>query len=714
MYNYQAQSMSNTKKFRTRQAPSPTGYLHIGTARIVLFTKLIAKINDGVYYLRLDDTDRNRLQPEAVIPLLKTLSSIGLSPDEGITLEEFGEKDEFYGIYQKGEYGPYMQSQRNELYYKHAQNMLDKKLAYWNYLTEQDKQELQELKNLNKRPINYYKINSEKFGEEIYVDVQTGLKDPRKPALMYKIQRDQKVKCYDELLGENEFDLSLEEDLVILKSDSYPTYHLAHLIDDRLMETSLVIRGSQDWYASFARHTTMFMDYYGEVPKYLHVPVILGETGNKKMSKRDGNTNMQDYLNKGYLPEALINYLVFLGWNPGTEKEIYLDQADFDLSDKPLSNTNETRLNTLINNLAADFSIEKISRSPARFNQEKLNWFNRQYIQMMSLEEFTFRAFDLKLQQKMIDQSLRVGDYVYLIDVEKQKVFMNHTLNNPDHVTGDGQFYPIGGGREEGETGIENLIRETDEETYGKIKIDPSKLIKIADFSLAAKEPYEYLGKTWTGKEMHIYFYPISTEDLDEYTLEDNGSWIFKWHNISEVIQTNDFVTYPIWREFCKQHNLPCFEPTEQIKTQYLAWNLDKNRITVLSEFGWESGCILNWQKPLADDLKWKKITTEESLQNLSDILPVVVELSKELSQERLELKNSIFEPNLNEKFLNLATTFETKIKLWLQENQKDTGSYLWPLRVSLSGKLKSPSPFEILAILDTEEVEHRIKSCIK
>jgi nondiscriminating glutamyl-tRNA synthetase len=314
--------------FRTRQAPSPTGYLHIGTARTVLFTKLFAMINNGIWYLRLEDTDRNRLQSEAVKTLLGALGQIGLRADEGISLEaESGNKsqsDDFYGIYQQGEFGPYIQSQRLSIYHEHAQKLIDQNLAYWSYLTPEDKQELQEIKQITKHPINYSKVCSEKFSsEDLKKSVLEALQDERKPVLMYRLQRDQKIVCKDELLGESEFDLKLEEDFGILKSDGYPTYHLAHLVDDHLMQTSMVLR-AQEWFPSFPRHQTMFLDYWKTMPQYCHVPFILGENGNKKMSKRDGNVNTQDYLDKGYLPEALINYLAFLGWNPGTEKELYL------------------------------------------------------------------------------------------------------------------------------------------------------------------------------------------------------------------------------------------------------------------------------------------------------------------------------------------------------------------------------------------------------
>lgn len=315
--------------FRTRQAPSPTGYLHIGTARTVLFTKLYAQINEGLWYLRLEDTDQNRLQKDSVKVLLGAMDSIGLKADEGVSLEDNSnnQPDDFYGVYQNGEFGPYIQSHRLAIYHEHAQKLIDMNLAYWSYLTPEDKQELQEIKQVIKRPINYYKVCFEKFGNKITTSIEQGLQDPLKPVLMYKLQRDQKITCHDELLGDSTFDLSLEEDFGILKSDGFPTYHLAHLIDDHIMKTTCVIR-SQEWFPSFPKHQTMFQDYWQSVPQYLHLPFILAENGNKKMSKRDGNVNLQEYLDKGYMPEAIINYLAFLGWNPGTDKELYLNQSE--------------------------------------------------------------------------------------------------------------------------------------------------------------------------------------------------------------------------------------------------------------------------------------------------------------------------------------------------------------------------------------------------
>jgi glutamyl-tRNA synthetase len=712
--------MSSTQ-FRTRQAPSPTGYLHLGTARTILFTKLLSVVNSGSWFLRLEDTDRNRLNSGAVVPLLSALQALGLDPDEGVTLDQKGQKDEFYGIYQKGEFGPYIQSERLPIYHKHTQNLIDQKLAYWVYLSEEERNELQEIKKIDKKPINYFLRNLEKVGEtEIYKSVEEGLKDSRKPVLRYRLQRKEVIQCYDQLLGKSSFDLSLEEDFTILKSDGFPTYHLAHLVDDFLMKTTLVIR-AQEWFSSLPKHVVMFQDYWGKqgevemeslngknVPDYLHLPFVLGETGNKKMSKRDGNVNMQDYLDRGYLPEALVNYLAFLGWNPGTEKELYLEKSDFQTLDQ------KARLQKLISNLAGDFSLSKLSKSAARFSTQKLDWFNREYLKMMTLEEFSLQANQNRLQNSpsinldKTSKRFRVGDYAFLADLETQKVF---TCTDPELRSFGGNYYLVGGGRETGQSEIENLHREIEEETEGRVKLDDQKIIKIASFKILKE--FDYPGEgLYDGKEIHMYFYPLKEAELRPFLLQDNGDHETSWVKIQDFVVDHDYFKFPLWKNFCEQNNLPLFEISFKIKQQYLAWFLDKNRIAVLSELGLESDCILDYTKPNGEEIKWKKSSVEESLENLKEIAEVVLNLysDTEIAAAQKALYDDIFSENLEKNFNNLASLWEAKIKAWLTEYSKKTGDYLWPLRVTLSGKQKSPSPFELLSILDKEVVEKRLR----
>lgn len=545
-------------KFRTRQAPSPTGYIHIGTARTVLFTDLIARYNKGQWYIRLEDTDRARLVPDAAVSMLSSLERVGLNADEGITLKEVGQKDNFYGVYQQGKYKPYIQSERLAIYHEHAQKLIDKGWAYWSLVSEAEKQDLLAVKQASKKPINYH-LFAEKNTSETFMkmSVLEGLEHPDKPALRYKLQRESSVLCNDILLGETEFNLALEEDFVILKNDGFPTYHLAHLVDDNLMDTTLVIR-SQEWYPSLAKHTQMFIDYWGEVPQYLHLPFILGETGTKKLSKRDMNVDLKYYLDQGNLPEAVINYLAFLGWNPGTEQELFLTQ------DEVLDYKGQERIELLQRNLSEDFSYDKLSKSPSRFSLEKLSWFNREYIKMLPLNEFVSRALELKV-----------------------------------------------------------------------IERDPSQM------------------KNW---------------------------------------------------EF----------------TSYL---LDQNRAQNLLGLGDESDCVIMYNQPSDDVLTWKKLTINETKTCLKDIWEQVIlpfyssDAAQSILSEQKQLwekaKNGTDPRQVNELFQHVTTVFELVLKDWLSTYQKDVGSYLWPLRVALSGKERSPSPFELLAILPFEEVQSRINSLI-
>ena len=551
--------------FRTRQAPSPTGYLHFGTARTMLFTQLIAKKNLGTWFLRIEDTDRLRLQPDAVGSLLGSMDQLGLVPDEGVNNLQKGTQDDFYNIYQDGEYGPYIQSERLEYYHKYAQLLIDKKLCYWSYITPQDKEELVTIKQITKKPINYFQANIQKLNDKpltestaelndevsakLFQSIEVGLKDVLKPDLKFKMLKDQILHTEDVLLGKSSFNLALEEDFTCIKGDGYPTYHLAHPVDDTLMKTSLIIR-SQEWTSSLPKHVELFNALDFVLPDYMHIPFILGETGNKKMSKRDGNVNIEEYLKKGYMPEAVINYLAFLGWNPGTEKEIYLSNEDFEIdSNDSVELQINSRMKKLLNNILLDFDQTKIQKSPARFSIEKLNWYNKEYIKMLTPYEFSYRNAAL------------------------------------------------------------------------------------------------------TGVKM-----------------------------------------------------------TEDIK-RILAHILDTTRVTLLSEATLESDTVNNYTLEDQSIIAWKKITLEDSIANLKEITPVIESIINKYSTQKSHLLTILNKVNIYQEYSDLQKSIETDIKQWLNDNNKDVGSYLWPLRVILSGQAKSPSPFELLAIINNDEIIKRLKS---
>ncbi len=372
---------------------------------------------------------------------------------------------------------------------------------------------------------------------------------------------------------------------------------------------------------------------------------------------------------------------------------------------KPIETKVQNRLQTLINNLASDFSLDKLSKSPARFNTEKLNWYNREYIKMLSLEEFCLRGLKLISSKKYPDMNLRKGVYVYLVDIEKQKILTNNELTKYGQ---DGQHYMLGGGIDGDESPTQTLGREIYEESNGKIIINQSIAKYIATANIVAT-PYNRDQIDYHGKEMLFYFYLFDCSQFDILNSVDSfGKYTFYWYDISRVIETNTHLAYPIWKEFCDVNDILCFEPNEKIKTQYMAWSLDKTRITTLSEFGLESDCILKYKSPQKELVKWKKITLEDSICNLKEVLPILKRTYNILESQRKTLLNT----KINDLPIGLETQtklWENRLKTWINDNNKDAGSYFWPLRTSLSGKTKSPSPFEILAILSWEEIERRI-----
>jgi glutamyl-tRNA synthetase len=359
---------------RVRFAPSPTGYLHIGGARTALYNWLFARHCGGKFILRIEDTDRNRYVPDALTDIMASLRWLGLDWDEG---PEVG-----------GDYGSYSQSERLDLYQKYAQQLVDEGKAYRCYCTSERLEQLRKSQEAGKQDVGYDRFCLNLSEAERREKEAAGLKS----VIRFKIPREGHTMVKDLLRGELHFDNSTLDDLVLLKSDGYPTYHLANIIDDHLMKISHVMRG-EEWIPSTPRHILLYQAFGWEPPLYAHLPLFMAPGGGK-LSKRHGATSVREYREKGYLPEALNNFLLLLGWNPGTDQEMFsLQEA------------------------AETFTIERVNASPVALSFEKLDWFNGVYIRSLSTEDLANRCLPYLQQAGLLPDPCPDERYQYLLQI---------------------------------------------------------------------------------------------------------------------------------------------------------------------------------------------------------------------------------------------------------------------------------------------------------
>ncbi|MEN6372917.1 MAG: glutamate--tRNA ligase [Armatimonadota bacterium] len=333
-------------KVRVRFAPSPTGSPHIGNIRTAVFDWLFARHEGGTFVLRIEDTDRTRLVPGALEEIMHDLKWAGLQWDEG---PDIG-----------GPYGPYTQSERLENYQKYAQQLIDQGLAYKCYCTSERLAEMRKQQEAEKRPTGYDRRCRNLSSEE-----RAKLDAEGTPFVVRFAMPESGTTAFKDLVrGEVTFDNSLQDDFVMLKSDGFPTYHFASVVDDHLMQITHVLRG-EEWISSAPKHVQLYKALGWEQPVWVHPPLILG-SDRSKLSKRHGSVNFSTYIEEGYLPEAMINYLALLGWSPAEDRDLY----DID-------------------ELAEKFTLEGIINHPAIFDAQKLLWMNGQYIRKKSVEELT-------------------------------------------------------------------------------------------------------------------------------------------------------------------------------------------------------------------------------------------------------------------------------------------------------------------------------------
>ena len=360
---------------RVRFAPSPTGALHIGGVRTALFNYLLAKKLGGTFILRIEDTDQTRFVEGAENYIIESLKWCGIAPTEGIG---FGD----------GIYAPYRQSERKDIYKKYTQQLLDSGKAYYAFDTSIELEAMRErLKQNSHQAYSVHTRLSMRNSLSIPKDEVAALIENNTPyVIRFKVEPDKNVIINDLIRGAVQVKSDEVDDKVLMKSDGMPTYHLAHLVDDYLMRITHVIRG-EEWLPSAALHVLLYeaLGWKNETPQFAHLPLILRPDGKGKLSKRDGqkfgfpvfalgwkgetaDTSFEGFREFGFEPEAVINFLALLGWNPGTEQEIF-------------------SLEELVNL----FSIEKVQKAGARFDFDKAKWFNQQYILRMETQKIVDR-----------------------------------------------------------------------------------------------------------------------------------------------------------------------------------------------------------------------------------------------------------------------------------------------------------------------------------
>ena len=332
-------------KVRTRYAPSPTGYMHIGNLRTAIFEYLLAKKYNGDFILRIEDTDQEREVEGAIDFIYNTLDLCGFKIDEGPNNEK--------------EYGPYIQSERKDIYKEYALKLVEMGKAYYCFCSEEELTKMREKAEMRKKPFVYdgrcSRLSKEKIAENIKNNVPYVIRQ--------KMPKEGVTIVEDLIYGKVKIDNSILDDQILLKSDGFPTYNFANVIDDHLMEITHVIRG-KEYLDQTAKYNLLYDAFGWEKPTYIHVAMVLGEDGNK-LSKRNGDASFMDLYNEGYLPEAIVNYLSLLGWSPETNQEVFSMEE-----------------------LISNFNEERISKSSSQYDVKKLKWFNHQYINKMDDEKY--------------------------------------------------------------------------------------------------------------------------------------------------------------------------------------------------------------------------------------------------------------------------------------------------------------------------------------
>lgn len=378
IFSYLRYNSSNEKEYilmevRVRYAPSPTGLQHIGGVRTALFNYFFARANGGKFILRVEDTDQERYSDESLEDLYNTLNWLGLKWDEGPLVG--------------GPYSPYVQSERFDLYKRYAQQLVDDGKAYRCYCTSDRLEALRAEQQAAKSEMQGYDRHCSNLTDEQRSDLESqGLTS----VIRLKVPLEGKTTIHDVLMGDiTRRNCDVSPDPILLKSDGFPTYHLANVIDDHMMHITHIMR-AQEWIPSGPLHILLYEAFGWEAPLYCHLPMVMGKDG-QKLSKRHGSTSVRDFKEKGYLPEALMNYVSLVGWSYDGQREFFTKGE-----------------------LEEVFSLEKINKAPGVFDYKKLDWFNGQYIRMKS---------DLELAQLLLPYMVEAGFVSEPLSAEVQAKF---------------------------------------------------------------------------------------------------------------------------------------------------------------------------------------------------------------------------------------------------------------------------------------------------
>lgn len=356
---------------RVRFAPSPTGYLHIGGLRTALYDYLFAKQAGGTYVLRIEDTDRNRFVDDAMRNLIESLTWAGVVHDEGVFINDKGE------IEQRGEYGPYIQSERLEIYKEYLDRLIESGHAYPCFCSKERLESVREAQRASNEMIKYDGHCRNLSKEEAAARIAAG----EEYVVRLRMPENTDIAFDDTIRGHVSINSDDVDDQVLMKSDGFPTYHLAAVVDDHLMEISHVVRG-EEWLPSTPKHIYLNQCFGWEAPQYVHLPTVLNKE-KKKLSKRHGDVAVGDFRKKGYTKEGLINYLALVGWSPEGDQEIFSMEE-----------------------LIEAFHFERVSKAGGVFDVDKLNWVNAQHIRKMTVSELTDLCAPYLIEAGKIDESV--------------------------------------------------------------------------------------------------------------------------------------------------------------------------------------------------------------------------------------------------------------------------------------------------------------------